>query len=347
MTVTVYIGLGSNQGEREDLLKEAMQAITERVGRITASSSVRETEPYGVTMQGRFLNAVIAVETELSPLGLLDVLQRIEAEAGRVRTLRWGPRTLDLDIIFYDNLIMDTERLTLPHPDFRNRFFVLEPLAEIAPDRKDPVTGKTVRELLRNLKQRSEQEELLHHAVIVTDRRLVRGDFTEAMVRLIQRRPAGFLLREKDWPESDYRNCAIRLAASAAEYEVPFIVHGRQSTAMEIGCRNLHLTFSDFQTANRALKEFDRIGVSVHSSEEAKQAEAGGASYVLYGHVFPSSCKPGLPPRGLEAVAEMAALLKIPVYAIGGIDETNYRGVLAQGAEKVAIRSLAMEMAMD
>lgn len=150
----VIIALGSNIEPREVYIEEAIKKITERVGPLTARSALTETEPYGYTNQDRFLNMALEAETDLDPEALLEVLHGIEAELKRVRTIHWGPRTIDLDIILYGDLIMESEDLTIPHADFRNRRFVLEPLAEIDPDRKDPVTGRTMAELLADLDRR-------------------------------------------------------------------------------------------------------------------------------------------------------------------------------------------------
>nr|WP_236681674.1 2-amino-4-hydroxy-6-hydroxymethyldihydropteridine diphosphokinase [Thermotoga sp. RQ7] len=148
------IALGSNLGDREMNLKTAIVKMKERGMYIEKLSSFVETEPYGYTDQPKFLNAVCLVETDLSPRTLLNTLLEIEREMGRVRTVKWGPRVIDLDIVFYENLIVNEEGLIIPHPDAHNRLFVLEPLSEIAPDLVHPVLKKTVQELLIELKQR-------------------------------------------------------------------------------------------------------------------------------------------------------------------------------------------------
>ncbi|MDK2786321.1 MAG: dihydroneopterin aldolase / 2-amino-4-hydroxy-6-hydroxymethyldihydropteridine diphosphokinase [Thermotoga sp.] len=148
------IALGSNLGDREMNLKTALVKMKERGMYIEKLSSFVETEPYGYTDQPKFLNAVCLVETDLSPRALLNTLLAIEREMGRVRTVKWGPRVIDLDIVFYEDLIVNEEGLIIPHPDAHNRLFVLEPLSEIAPDLVHPVLKKTVQELLIELKQR-------------------------------------------------------------------------------------------------------------------------------------------------------------------------------------------------
>ena len=148
------IGLGSNLGERDKNIRTALEKMQEKGIELLRVSSVLETEPYGYTDQPKFLNAVCLVETNLTPDQLLDVLFEIEKEMGRVRERKWGPRIIDLDIIFYEDLVLESERLIVPHPDMHNRWFVLAPLAEICPDYVHPKLKKTVRELLQELTRR-------------------------------------------------------------------------------------------------------------------------------------------------------------------------------------------------
>ncbi len=148
------IGLGSNLGERDKNIRTALEKMKEKGIELLRVSSVLETEPYGYTDQPKFLNAVCLVETNLTPDQLLDVLLEIEKEMGRVRERKWGPRIIDLDIIFYEDLVLESERLIVPHPDMHNRWFVLAPLAEICPDYVHPKLKKTVRELLQELTRR-------------------------------------------------------------------------------------------------------------------------------------------------------------------------------------------------
>ena len=146
---TTYIALGSNIGDSETYLNEAV----EKIGQIPTCtvekvSSYLVTEPYGVTDQPDFLNACLKLRTLLYPEELLKELNRIEKEAGRERIIHWGPRTLDLDILLYDDIVLEEDDLCIPHVEMHKRSFVLEPLAEIAPYKRHPVYGKTVREML-------------------------------------------------------------------------------------------------------------------------------------------------------------------------------------------------------
>lgn len=145
---TAYIALGSNMGDREKYLDDAVRAMDSIRGcTVKKVSHFIETPPYGVTDQADFLNGCLELRTLLTPGELLEELHRIEQDAGRERILRWGPRTLDLDIIFYDDLISEEDTLCIPHVDMHRRKFVLEPLCEIAPYKRHPVYGKTVHEL--------------------------------------------------------------------------------------------------------------------------------------------------------------------------------------------------------
>lgn len=149
-----YVALGSNMGDRTQYLLDAVEKLQNRSDcRVQKVSSLLETEPYGVTQQEKFMNAVLKMDTLLMPEELLEVLQQIELEANRVRTLRWGPRTLDLDILFYDDEIIEEDHLCVPHIDMANRLFVLQPLEEIAPYKRHPITGKTVKEMIVDLKK--------------------------------------------------------------------------------------------------------------------------------------------------------------------------------------------------
>ncbi len=151
-----YIALGSNLGDRRTALTRAVRAIDGLAStRVSAQSTLIETDPVGPVAQGRYLNGVVRVQTELAPRVLLESLLAIETELGRDRTgeLRWGPRTADLDLLIFGDLILDEPGLHIPHPRLAERRFVLEPLCEIAPGLVVPGFGKTVRELLNALAQ--------------------------------------------------------------------------------------------------------------------------------------------------------------------------------------------------
>jgi 2-amino-4-hydroxy-6-hydroxymethyldihydropteridine diphosphokinase len=144
----IYLGLGANLGEREANLRRAIEALGERGVTVAACASLYSTEPRGNEDQPWFLNTVVEVRTELSAHDLLNQCLLIEQEAGRVRDGRKGPRPLDLDILLFKNEILESADLVIPHPRYRERRFVLVPLAELAPHFSDPVCGLTMRQLL-------------------------------------------------------------------------------------------------------------------------------------------------------------------------------------------------------
>lgn len=148
---TAFIALGSNIGSRKSYLDEAIGLLKEKGAQIKRVSSIYETAPVGYAAQGDFLNLVISIETNLDMLPLLDACQEIESELGRKRTIKNGPRTVDLDILFYNEEQIDSARLIVPHPRLHERAFVLVPLYEIAPNLKMPVTNVPIGEFLGNL----------------------------------------------------------------------------------------------------------------------------------------------------------------------------------------------------
>lgn len=149
------IGLGSNLGDRRATLEGAIEALAQTSGvHVQKVSSFHETDPVGGPPgQGKYLNAAAVIETDLDAHGLLRVLEEIEAQFGRVRSVRWGERTLDLDLLLFGDQMISTLELSIPHPRLRVRRFVLEPLAEVAPEAVDPVTRRTIAELLGALEE--------------------------------------------------------------------------------------------------------------------------------------------------------------------------------------------------
>ena len=148
---TVYLGLGSNIGDREAMLQAAVRALESPRLHIRRLSPIYETEPMDVPGQHWFLNLVAEAGTDLFPLQLLHHTGKVEALLGRRRLAPKGPRTIDIDIVLYGNAVVTTAALEIPHPRFRDRRFVLAPLADLAPDLRDPVTRKTVKQLLGEL----------------------------------------------------------------------------------------------------------------------------------------------------------------------------------------------------
>lgn len=155
---TAYIAFGSNMGDKKKYLDNAIQGLRDMKEIVVEKvSEYLVTEPYGDVEQDEFLNGALRVRTLLSPEELLDRLHVLEQAADRKRIIHWGPRTLDLDIIFYDDLICEEDDLCIPHIEMHKRSFVLKPLEEIAPYKRHPVTGKTVREMLGELENAGQE----------------------------------------------------------------------------------------------------------------------------------------------------------------------------------------------
>ena len=158
---TVYLGLGTNIGNRKENLTRAIEALSLALGHYTALSSFIETAPWGFDSENSFLNCAVAFETELAPQELLDTTESIERELGRTTKSTGGTyhdRVIDIDILLYGNVVIETPRLTIPHPLMHMRDFVLEPLAEIAPHAIHPTSGKSIEELAARLKEQQAQK---------------------------------------------------------------------------------------------------------------------------------------------------------------------------------------------
>ena len=151
---TAYIAFGSNMGDKKKYIEDGLaELVMNPCIELVSKSSIIITKPYGEVEQSDFLNGVCKIETLLSPEELLSELHRVEEQAHRTREVHWGPRTLDLDIIYYDDLVMNTDELIIPHVDMENRTFVLEPLCEIAPNFRHPLNHKTSVQMLKALKK--------------------------------------------------------------------------------------------------------------------------------------------------------------------------------------------------
>jgi 2-amino-4-hydroxy-6-hydroxymethyldihydropteridine diphosphokinase len=156
---TVYISVGSNQGNKLDNCRNGILNLARSDAiRLIDQSSVYRTEPVDYLEQDWFINYVVKIETQLEPLPLLDIIKSVEHAAGRIRdTIRFGPRILDLDIILFDDVVLDDSRLTIPHPRMHQRRFVLKPICDIDPDIIHPVLRRTMSSLLRNLDEKGQR----------------------------------------------------------------------------------------------------------------------------------------------------------------------------------------------
>ncbi len=165
---TVYLAVGSNMGDRLEHIDRAYTALSEdKKCRMVAMSELYETTAYGDVKQDDFLNGAWEIQTLYTPEELLDKVHELEQAAGRERRLHWGPRTLDLDILLYDDLVMHTDTLQIPHIDMQNRDFVLKPLSQIAPYQMHPVLGMSIIQLYEELKKSGEQ-----HVIDLKDYRI-------------------------------------------------------------------------------------------------------------------------------------------------------------------------------
>jgi dihydroneopterin aldolase/2-amino-4-hydroxy-6-hydroxymethyldihydropteridine diphosphokinase len=150
----VYIGIGSNLGNRQENCLHAIELLQKKGIIVTKRSSLYETEPWGVKDQPRFINMAIEIETPLEPGELLKTLKNVENELGREQTLQWGPRIIDLDILLFDDIILNEDNLKIPHPLLHERDFALRPLCEIAPDVYHPLLELRIYELMKKIRRK-------------------------------------------------------------------------------------------------------------------------------------------------------------------------------------------------
>lgn len=180
--------------------------------------------------------------------------------------------------------------------------------------------------------------------IVVTNRKLCPGDFLQRIKLLVEgkTKPTAIILREKDLSLEEYEALTLKVLEICHRFDVPLIVNQYISVAAKLKLPGIQLSMDDFRKNKDGLKAFTNIGASVHSVSEAVEAETLGATYLIAGHIFPTDCKKGVPPRGLGFLEEVCAAVSIPVFAIGGIKETNINEILAAGATGACIMSKAM-----
>lgn len=177
----------------------------------------------------------------------------------------------------------------------------------------------------------------------LTNRALCQEPFFDRLEKLAAAKPAGILLREKDLSEEDYRALAEQVLSLCAAADIPCLLHHFPAVAHSLSVKALHLSLPRLKTLSKADRAFFSVlGASCHSLTEAKEAEALGCTYLVFGHVFETDCKKGLPGRGLAALADICASVRLPVLAIGGITPENAPAVRAAGARGLCIMSSAM-----
>jgi len=152
-----YIGIGSNLGNRQENCLRAIELLQKKGIIVTKRSSLYKTEPWGVKDQPRFINMAIEIDTSLEPKELLKILKNIEKELGREKSSKWGPRIIDLDILLFDDIILNEDNLKIPHPLMQERDFVLRPLCEIAPDIYHPLLKLSMYELMQKIHRKSQE----------------------------------------------------------------------------------------------------------------------------------------------------------------------------------------------
>ena len=173
---------------------------------------------------------------------------------------------------------------------------------------------------------------IYRHLIAVTDRKLCAGDFTEQVGKIASLHPAGLILREKDLSDEEYTTMAFCIQEICRRENVPFFVHGRLSSARQIGCRNLHLPLQTLQQLGGKPADIDILSVSCHSREDVMQAEKQGADRIILGTIYETGCKPHRAGKGASFVREICRETPLPVYAIGGIKPSNLREVMDAGA---------------
>lgn len=175
--------------------------------------------------------------------------------------------------------------------------------------------------------------------ICVTHRKLCREPFLTRLERIASQHPYCIVLREKDLSESEYEALAQDCLSVCQRYQVPLHINSYMDVARRIGCRSIHLPFAMLMEHKDSLSDFDRIGVSLHSPEEAAQLSGTPATYVQAGHIFPTDCKAGVPPRGVSFLRQVCDATTLPVFGIGGITAERYPSVLQAGAAGACIMS--------
>jgi len=178
--------------------------------------------------------------------------------------------------------------------------------------------------------------------ICITNQKLCRDDFLSRINKIASGKPDAIMLREKELDEEDYQELAIKVKEICDRHQVKLIINHNIETAERLMVGAVQVSIDDLRKKGESIRNFDQVGVSVHSVEQAREAEVSGANYLIAGHVFPTDCKKGLPARGLRFLKEVCDSVSIPVYAIGGISETNYKIALMAGAKGVCIMSEAM-----
>ncbi|WP_414150988.1 thiamine phosphate synthase [Acetobacterium carbinolicum] len=178
--------------------------------------------------------------------------------------------------------------------------------------------------------------------ICITNQKLCTDDFENRIDKIASGKPYAIMLREKELSETDYQELAIKIKEICERHQVNLIINQDIATAQRLNVGAVQVSIDEMRRHGEMLKKFDRVGVSVHTVEQAREAQALGADYLIAGHIFPTECKKNLPARGLRFLKEVCDGVTIPVFAIGGISEVNYKIALMAGAKGVCIMSEAM-----
>lgn len=178
--------------------------------------------------------------------------------------------------------------------------------------------------------------------ICISNQKLCRDDFLSRIEEIAKGQPHAIMLREKELSEPDYRELAIKVKEICDRHQVKLIINHNLEIAEELKVEAVQVSIHDIRRAGEAIRNFKQVGVSIHSLEQAREAEAWGANYLIAGHIFPTDCKKGLPARGLIFLKEICNVVSIPVFAIGGISQANYKIAMMAGAKGVCIMSEAM-----
>jgi len=178
--------------------------------------------------------------------------------------------------------------------------------------------------------------------ICVTNQKLCKDDFLNRISQIAKGKPQAIILREKDLNIPEYEMLAIKVNEICKDHQVNLVINQKIEIAIKLKLKNIHLSMDDLRKFKKEIKEFEEIGASVHSVNEAKEAEKLGATYLIAGHIFLTDCKKGVPPKGLSFLKEVCDSVKIPVFAIGGITKEQLENVLNTGAKGVCVMSEAM-----
>lgn len=178
--------------------------------------------------------------------------------------------------------------------------------------------------------------------ICITNQQLCEDDFLSRIDKIASGKPHAIMLREKELSDIEYENLAIKVKEICDNHQVNLIINQNIETAERLNIGGIQLSIADLRKHREAIKNFKQVGVSVHSVDQATEAEVSGADYLIAGHIFPTDCKKGMPARGLRFLKEICDSVRIPVFAIGGISEVNYKIALLAGAKGVCIMSEAM-----